>query len=453
MSGRFYEGAAAGAVMIGEPPRLASFAQEFNWPDAVIHVPFDSQDIGDILAALDAEPERLAQIRRSNVTNAALRHDWLHRIRIVFDTFDMPHTAAMLNREQRLNTLANLPAAAWPAETPRAARPIARRRPIISVIIPTHNRFGIVDRALRSVARQTFEDYEVVVVDDGSSDATAGYLEMVRSSRCRVIRNERSLGVSAARNRGVAASSGDLITFLDDDDELRPNALATLYERVTSNPELDFLWGGRLIHEMDAMGRNIGTREDDWSGVASPLSGSSFLGMVLKFATNSAFTIRRSVFEALGGFDEQLRVSEDRDLFIALARDGYVGAVVPQTIIDVHELVGSLSRSTSLRAGANIDLRVIEKHRQYLQLPEHREFLDSYLLAVFVGFLEAGNRSSATRMLAELRRRGAQRLSAAQVPAPCAGISRPEVVGSLRCNAAPFQQSRESSKTLKTIAR
>jgi hypothetical protein len=81
--------------------------------------------------------------------------------------------------------------------------------------------------------------------------------------------------------------------------------------------------------------------------------------------------------------------------------------VLARTIIDVHELVGSLSRSTSLRSGANIDLRVIDKHREFLQRPEHRKFLDSYLLAVFVGFLEAGNRPAAMNILRELRRHGA----------------------------------------------
>jgi glycosyltransferase involved in cell wall biosynthesis len=410
MSGRFYEGAAAGAVMIGEPPRLDSFAQEFDWPDAVIRVPFDSPDIGEILAELDTQPERLARIRRNNVTNAALRHDWLHRIRHVFDTFHLPPTPGMYKREQRLSTLANMPEAAWPAESVRIHKITARRRPVISVVIPTHNRVGIVERALRSVARQTFEDYEVIVVDDGSSDATQVYLETMRSPRTRVIRNEKCLGVSVARNRGVAAASGDLITFLDDDDALRPTALARLHELMTSCPQLDFVWGGRLIHEMDAVGRSIGTREDDWSRIPKTLSGSGFLNLVLKFATSSAFTIRRTTFEALGGFDEQLSVSEDRDLFIALARDGYLGAALPQTIIDVHEIVGSLSRSTSLRSGANIDLRVIEKHREYLERPEHREFLASYLVAVFVGFLKAGNRHSAMRMLGELRRRGALRL-------------------------------------------
>jgi glycosyltransferase involved in cell wall biosynthesis len=409
ISGRFYEGAAAGTVMIGEAPQLDSFQQQFDWTDAVIHVPFDSPDISEMLAQLDADPERLARIRRNNVTNAALRHDWLHRLGTVFDTFHLPATSAMLERQQRLQALASLPETAWPAEDHRIriARPRAAQVPAFSVVIPTHNRAALVGRALRSVAAQTFNDYEVIVVDDGSTDSTAAFLATVRSPRCRIVRNERSLGVSGARNRGIAAATGQWIAFLDDDDALRPQALAALHERLNACPQLDFLWGGRVVHERDNAGRDIALREDDWRSVPPTVSGSSFLNMVLNIATNSAFTIRRSVLQVLGGFDEKLRVSEDRDLFIALAQHGYVGAAVAQNIMDVDERSTSLSRSPGGRAGAELDLQVIAKHREYLQLPEHREFLDGYLIAIYAGFLKTGNRSSAMRIFGELRRRRA----------------------------------------------
>ena len=89
ISARFYEGAAAGTVMIGDAPRTEEFKQQFDWPDAVIHVPFDSPDIGRILADLNGDPERLREVRRNNVREAAQRHDWLHRIQVVFDTLGL----------------------------------------------------------------------------------------------------------------------------------------------------------------------------------------------------------------------------------------------------------------------------------------------------------------------------------------------------------------------------
>jgi hypothetical protein len=108
ISARFYEGAAAGAVMIGEAPIQENFAKQFDWPDAVIHVPFNSPDIMQTLARLNADPERLSRIRRNNIVNAALRHDFLYRLQTVLDTFHLPPTPAMHLRQQQLQALANV---------------------------------------------------------------------------------------------------------------------------------------------------------------------------------------------------------------------------------------------------------------------------------------------------------------------------------------------------------
>ena len=115
ISARYYEGAAAGAVMVGEAPRTEEFARQFDWPDAVIHVPFDSPDICQILEALDADPARLRAVQNANVREAALRHDWLYRIQAVFDILGIAHTDQMSARANRLRQIAgsfDLPAAA-----------------------------------------------------------------------------------------------------------------------------------------------------------------------------------------------------------------------------------------------------------------------------------------------------------------------------------------------------
>jgi hypothetical protein len=108
ISGRFYEGAASGAVMLGEAPRTDEFERQFGWPDAVIRLPFDSPDVGRILAELDEDGPRLERVRRENVRQAALRHDWGHRVRTVFDTLRLPATEALRQREERLAQVAAL---------------------------------------------------------------------------------------------------------------------------------------------------------------------------------------------------------------------------------------------------------------------------------------------------------------------------------------------------------
>lgn len=99
--------------------------------------------------------------------------------------------------------------------------------PLVSVVIPTHNRPELLREALASVAAQTFTDWEVVVVDDGSTppiDAAA--LETMVGGRLRLVRHEQPRGVAAARNSGFAAARGELIAQLDDDDRLAPEALS-----------------------------------------------------------------------------------------------------------------------------------------------------------------------------------------------------------------------------------
>jgi hypothetical protein len=98
ISSRFYEGIAAGAVVVGEPPRSVEFRRQFDWPDAVVPLPFDSPDVGDVLAHLDADPGRVDRISRENVRQAARRHDWLHRLTTVFDAAGIAPTAAMRAR-------------------------------------------------------------------------------------------------------------------------------------------------------------------------------------------------------------------------------------------------------------------------------------------------------------------------------------------------------------------
>jgi hypothetical protein len=122
ISGRFYEGAASGTVMLGEAPESEPFKRQFDWEDAVISMPFDSPDVGRILADLDNSPQRLAAIRANNLRNAAMRHDWTHRLRAVYEKMGLPPTGAMIARERRLEALA-LAVTSGPLNT---ARGVAR---------------------------------------------------------------------------------------------------------------------------------------------------------------------------------------------------------------------------------------------------------------------------------------------------------------------------------------
>jgi hypothetical protein len=106
IAGRFYEGISAGTVLLGQPPKSFEFNEQFDWPDAVIAMPFDAPDIAQTLSALDADMDRLKRISRTNLYHAALRHDWLYRLQTVFKTVGLSPTPGMIERQVNLQAIA-----------------------------------------------------------------------------------------------------------------------------------------------------------------------------------------------------------------------------------------------------------------------------------------------------------------------------------------------------------
>ncbi len=109
---RFMEGAAGGAVMVGDPPECLGFDRYMNWPDSVIKLPYDSTDVADFIADLDRQPDRLERIRRDNVVNSLRMHDWVYRWAHMLRVAGLEPTLAMKRRMEKLEELAASVAAA-----------------------------------------------------------------------------------------------------------------------------------------------------------------------------------------------------------------------------------------------------------------------------------------------------------------------------------------------------
>jgi hypothetical protein len=103
---RYFEGAASGTVMLGERPKNAVFEKLFDWPDAVVHLDYDSSEIDRIINDLDRQPERQERIRRTNVAQSLLRHDWAYRWEAIIKTVGLEPMPQLLDRKKRLQTLA-----------------------------------------------------------------------------------------------------------------------------------------------------------------------------------------------------------------------------------------------------------------------------------------------------------------------------------------------------------
>lgn len=189
--------------------------------------------------------------------------------------------------------------------------------PLVSVVIPVYNGERFLRESLESVFAQTFHDYEVVCVDDGSTDGSYALLKQF-GVRLRVIQ-QANAGQSAARNAGVEAADGRFVAFLDQDDRWYPTKLAQQVAELTARPDVT------MVHcnydRMDGDGRVLvagAALVERESALASPLG--RLIGEALVFP--SAMMVRRDVFQRVGGFDPELRGFEDFDLIARLKQQG-----------------------------------------------------------------------------------------------------------------------------------
>jgi hypothetical protein len=102
---RYFEGAASGAIMVGERPHNEVFENLFDWPDAVTHLPYDSDEIDDVIRDLDADPQRQDRIRRTGIVQALMRHDWVYRWEAILETVGLEPMQGALERKGRLRRL------------------------------------------------------------------------------------------------------------------------------------------------------------------------------------------------------------------------------------------------------------------------------------------------------------------------------------------------------------
>ena len=180
----------------------------------------------------------------------------------------------------------------------------------VSVIIPTYNRAGRLEKAVESVLTQKFRDFELIVVDDGSQDHTQKILKNYPKAR---VLSQKRQGVSAARNHGVKAGSGELIAFLDSDDLWLPAKLNVQVDFFNANPEA-------LICQTGETWIRRGKRVNPKNRHQKP-SGQVFeRSLELCLVSPSAVMMRRSLFNAMGGFDESLPACEDYDLWLRIGR-------------------------------------------------------------------------------------------------------------------------------------
>lgn len=238
--------------------------------------------------------------------------------------------------------------------------------PTFSVIIPTHNRARLISRAIRSVLSQTFQDFELLIVDDVSTDATKEVVASFRDKRIIYIRREDNGGAAAARNTGIRYAKGKYISLLDDDDEYLPEFLEKMNQKFESSPQgVGFGWCGVRWVSDTSDGEKEMRREGIWQPKFENREHAylSFLRS-RRVGTNYGLTIRKSCFGVVGFFDESMKKAEDTDFLIRMVRQ-FDFCVVPSVLVKVHRHAGP--RLTTYDAKmANSYERIIEKNNEAL---------------------------------------------------------------------------------------
>lgn len=176
-------------------------------------------------------------------------------------------------------------------------------RPAVSVIVPTYDRANLLADAIESICAQGVGDLEIVVVDDGSSDGTESLLASL-DAPIRYLRQEHK-GVSAARNRGLAAAAGGLIAFLDSDDVWPAGSLPVRRAFLDARPDVEVVHGRTRVVDRGA--------SHSRSGVEKEARPTPLLGSML---------CRRSVFDLVGPFDEELHHAEDVEWLARMKEKG-----------------------------------------------------------------------------------------------------------------------------------
>jgi glycosyltransferase involved in cell wall biosynthesis len=266
---------------------------------------------------------------------------------------------------------------------------------LVSAVIPTYNRAEYIGGAIECVLSQTYDDVEVVVVDDGSTDDTREVLaEYEGDDRVRVLHNEENRGIPYTANRALDAAEGNYIASIDDDDRWHPTKLE---KQMTVFDQLDDsycgVYTGGVIRDSDG---NVLQR------VMSHDAGDVYPDVLVRntILPHSGHLVRAECFEAVGGFDEAFPIACDWDITIRLARQ-FKWAFIPETLVE------RTHHGSNVTGDPDYDVRcrrqVWEKFRADIaRHPDvERRFHAAWARERGVRALEAGDRAESVTELAE----------------------------------------------------
>lgn len=272
--------------------------------------------------------------------------------------------------------------------------------PAFSIVTPTYNRAHLIGRAIQSVLGQTFGDFELIIVDDASTDDTEAVVEAFDDARIVYVRRSANGGNVRARNDGLRRARGRYVTFLDSDDEFLPNFLEEMHGLLASADEdVGFAWVGRYTVVDSEQGERV-VGELAWIPHSSGDRYTNFLRS-LRGGIGYGLTIRRACLDTVGLFDEKLSAIEDTDYILRLARHhGYHFSTEPLVKVHLHPgprvTHGTANRARSYEA-------IVTKHLPNLE--RHPGLKASLFYKVGNLYYQSGNKARGRRYLAAALRK------------------------------------------------
>jgi len=238
---------------------------------------------------------------------------------------------------------------------------MVNEKPKVSVIIPTYNRAELLPRAIKSVLEQTYQDFEIIVVDDGSTDNTEEVIKefQEQDKRIKYIKHDKNKGGSAARNTGIKAAKGKYVAFLDSDDEWLQNKLECEVKILNNNKNCIICSTGyTFINERTGKIISKTIFKNQWVSYKDVLRG--------KCLTTNDFTVIRKAAIDIGGFDEKLPARQDWDFWIRITSIGR-GIQIPINTVNKYVM-----RNDQISSGIKNKLQgtelLFDKHKRLFLL-------------------------------------------------------------------------------------
>jgi glycosyltransferase involved in cell wall biosynthesis len=228
-------------------------------------------------------------------------------------------------------------------------------KPIFSVIIPTFNRAHVIQRAVNSVLAQSFIDFELIVVDDGSKDGTENIVKQYNDDRIIYVKHPKNLGQNPALNTGLGKARGIYISFLDSDDEWLPEMLKRVYEKYCSDEQISCVYV--LNGAINAEGNVVPGRKDYIEGYIYKEA------LEQGYITSpSTLSVKRSCFAEIGNFELENKVCQDDVMCLRLAKK-YKFGLVREILCIIHTDAGN-QLITNFKNKATDTLLLYERFKQ-----------------------------------------------------------------------------------------